>query len=317
MKNPSPQIRILGQKFIKFLRCFFGKLKTPKIHSRLTDLQIGELSSKRPTTTVTAQFIQEPTGKKIIGIKGIKNDNFSKDQIEHIKNYVSERMLKARSEATLHGKVPPTEISIQLPNSLLPNSQLPKSRLPNPQMPKSERENMVVTFYNIPFNFREAYALFFKGMGIQVSPQSLKDNPRITHVIARAHFDASINTNFGAIVSGVWILDASYVQACMEANTILTNFSDFENLEIWKIFQTVKISEDLETLVGSKEATDYFVATQMRTYIKKNNLIDPTNRQLVICDDKLEKITGRKEIKCCDMIKYLRPHMSNIPEFSM
>ena len=313
MKNPSPQIRILGQKFIKFLRCFFGKLKTPKIHSRLTDLQIGELSSKRPTTTVTAQFIQEPTGKKIIGIKGIKNDNFSKDQIEHIKNYVSERMLKARSEATLHGKVPPTEISIQLPNSLLPNSQLPKSRLPNPQMPKSERENMVVTFYNIPFNFREAYALFFKGMGIQVSPQSLKDNPRITHVIAR-NFDASNDTNFGAIVSGVWILEASYVQACMEAKKILTNFSDFESR---KISQEVKISEVLETLVGSKEATEYFVAKQMRTYIQENKLIDPTYRQLVICNDKLEKIIGQKKTQCCDMRYFLRPHMSKIDEFSM
>ena len=33
---------------------------------------------------------------------------------------------------------------------------------------------------------------------------------------------------FGAIVSGVWILHASYIQACMNANKILTNFSYFE-----------------------------------------------------------------------------------------
>ena len=173
---------------------------------------------------------------------------------------------------------------------------------------------MVITFYNILFKDREAYTLFFQSMGIQVSPQSLNTDLRITHVIARAQFDASHDTNFGAIVSGVWILDASYIQACMEANKILTNFSDFE---FSRFFKLVKISEDLETLVGSKKATEYFVAKQMRTYIKENNLIDPTNRQLVICDDKLEKIIGQKETKCCDMIKYLRPHMSNIHESSM
>ena len=179
-------------------------------------------------------------------------------------------------------------------------------------------EKMVISFYYFPTEDREAYALFFESKGIRVSRQNLND-PTITHVIARGNFDASNNTNFGAIVSGVWILHASYIQACMDADKILTNVSDFE---IWKFRKfmdclPVKISEDLETLVGSKEATDYFVATQMRTYIKKNNLIDPKNRQLVICDDKLEKITGRKEIKCCDMIKYLRPHMSKIYEFSM
>ena len=101
----------------------------------------------------------------------------------------------------------------------------------------------------------------------------------------------------------------------MEANKILTNFSDFEN---WKNFQstiTVKISEDLETLVGSNKATKKILAKQMGIYIKENNLIDPTNRQLVICDDKLEKITGQKKTKFCDMIKYLRPHMSKFTNF--
>ena len=160
----------------------------------------------------------------------------------------------------------------------------------------------------------EAYLLFFQSMGIQVSPESLYTDPRITHVIARGHFDASNNTNFGAMVSGVRILDASYIQACMEANEILTNFSDFE---FSRFFKPMKISEDLETLVGHKESTEHFVAIQMRTYIKENNLIDPTNRQLVICDDKLEKIIGQKKTKCCDIRYFLRPHMSKIHEFSM
>ena len=40
--------QILGQKFIKYLRCFFGKLKTPKVILRLTDLQVG--CQKSPQT---------------------------------------------------------------------------------------------------------------------------------------------------------------------------------------------------------------------------------------------------------------------------
>ena len=248
-------------------------------------------------------------------------------------------MVKARSEATLHGKVPPTEISIQLPNSLLTNYQLPKSRLPNPQMPKSQsgtktqtstskpdenpitqnqeisvRENMVIGFYYFLAKDREAYALFFKSMGIQVSHQSLND-PRLTHMISTSNTGSGLlKTEFAAILSGVWVLNASYIYACMKANKILTNFSDFE---LRQNYPSLKISEDLETLVGSKEATEYFVAKKMRTYIKENNLIDPTNRQLVICDDKLEKIIGQKKTNCCNMIKYLRPHMSKIHEFSM
>ena len=177
------------------------------------------------------------------------------------------------------------------------------------------RENMVITFYYFPTADREAYALFFESKGIQVSRQNLND-PRITHVIARGNFDASNSIHFGAIVSGVWILHASYIQACMEADKILTNFSDFE---FWKFMDClpVKISEDLEAIVGSKEATEHFVAKQMRTYIKENKLLDPKDKQFVICDDKLEKIIGQKKTKCFDMIKYLRPHLTKIREFSM
>ena len=55
----------------------------------------------------------------------------------------------------------------------------------------------------------------------------------------------------------------------------------------------------------------------MKTYIKENKLLDPKDKQFVICDDKLEKIIGQKKTKCFDMIRYLRPHMTKIREFSM
>ena len=177
----------------------------------------------------------------------------------------------------------------------------------------SMEEKMVISFYYFPTEDREAYAIFFESKGIRVSRQNLND-PTITHVIARGNFDASNNTNFGAIVSGVWILHASYIQACMNANKILTNFSFFK---LVCSTPPVKISEDLETIVGAKESTEHFVAKQMRTYIKENKLLDPKDKQFVICDDKLEKIIGQKKTKCFDMIRYLRAHMTKIREFSM
>ena len=180
------------------------------------------------------------------------------------------------------------------------------------------RENMVISFYYFPTEDREAYALFFESKGIQVSRQNLND-PRITHVIATGNFDASNDIYFGAIVSGILILHASYIQACMNADKILTNFSDFEIWKFWRFMNClpVKISEDLETLVGAKEATEHFVAKQMRTYVKENKLIDPKNKQFLICDKKLGKIIGQEKIKCFDIIKNLRPHMTKIREFSM
>ena len=222
----------------------------------------------------------------------------------------------------------------------MPNSQMPKSQMPKSQMPKSQfgtktqtqtstskpngkpinqnqeilvRENMVIGFYYFLPTDKEAYSLYFKSMDIQVSHQSLND-PRITHMISTSKLAQHLRkTEFGAILSGVWVLDASYIYACMKAKKVLTNFSDFE---FWQNpFPPLKISEDLETLVGSKEGTEYFVAKKIRTYIKENNLIDPTNRQIVFCDDKLEKIVGQKKVKCCDMVKYLRPHMLRFTNF--
>jgi hypothetical protein len=181
----------------------------------------------------------------------------------------------------------------------------------------SMEEKMVISFYYFPTEDREAYALFFESKGIRVSRQNLNlKNLTVTHVIARGNFDASNNINFAAFVSGIMILHASYIQACMNADKILTNFSDFE---FWKFMDClpVKISEDLETIVGPKEATEHFVAKQMRAYIKENKLLDPKDKQFIICDEKLEKIIGQKKTKCFDMIKYLRPHMTKIPEFSM
>ena len=72
----------------------------------------------------------------------------------------------------------------------------------------------------------------------------------------------------------------------------------------------VKISEDLEAIIGVKEAPRHEVIKLMWAYIKENKLQDPKNKQFAICDDKLEKVIGEKKFKCFGMAKYLKEHMS-------
>jgi upstream activation factor subunit UAF30 len=72
----------------------------------------------------------------------------------------------------------------------------------------------------------------------------------------------------------------------------------------------LKLSEDLEEIVGLKEASRGEVIKQMWAYIKENKLQDPKNKQFAICDDKLEKVIGEKKFKCFGMAKYLKDHMT-------
>jgi len=72
----------------------------------------------------------------------------------------------------------------------------------------------------------------------------------------------------------------------------------------------MKLSEDLEAIVGTDTAPRHEVVKQMWAYIKENDLQDPKNKQFAICDEKLEKVIGEKRFKCFGMAKYLKEHMS-------
>lgn len=74
--------------------------------------------------------------------------------------------------------------------------------------------------------------------------------------------------------------------------------------------KTLKLSEDLQEVVGVDKAPRHEVIKQMWAYIKENKLQDPKNKQWAICDEKLEKVIGQKKFKCFGMAKYLKDHMS-------
>ena len=61
--------------------------------------------------------------------------------------------------------------------------------------------------------------------GVQISDDNLCD-PETTHVVAQKM--SRSEKMLGSIASGKWILHPSYIEACMAAKEILSNFTDFE-----------------------------------------------------------------------------------------
>ena len=67
-----------------------------------------------------------------------------------------------------------------------------------------------------------------------------------------------------------------------------------------------KCSEKLKTFLGGQETINRAQLTQeMWKYFKENNLMDPENKQFVVCDDKLFKLIGEKRFRAFGFAKYL------------
>merc|ERR1719209_1857918 len=54
----------------------------------------------------------------------------------------------------------------------------------------------------------------------------------------------------------------------------------------------------------------------MWAYIKENKLQDPTNKQMIRCDEKLAKIIPTEKFRGFDLIKKLKKHMNIYEQIS-
>ena len=88
-----------------------------------------------------------------------------------------------------------------------------------------ENEKMCMSFSNFPEEYKELLVLFFQSKGVKISANNLWD-PEATHLVAQKM--SRSEKMMGSIASGKWILHPSYVEACMAAKDILSNFTDFE-----------------------------------------------------------------------------------------
>lgn len=72
----------------------------------------------------------------------------------------------------------------------------------------------------------------------------------------------------------------------------------------------VKLSKELEAIVGKGPMPRTQVVKKMWTYIKKHKRQDPENKRMILPDEKLEKVIGKKGCDMFKMTKAISKHLS-------
>ena len=73
----------------------------------------------------------------------------------------------------------------------------------------------------------------------------------------------------------------------------------------------LKLSSELEAVVGSGPMPRTEVVKKLWEYIKKNNLQNPANKRNILADDKLKAVFGGKgEVTMFEMTKLVSKHLS-------
>lgn len=77
------------------------------------------------------------------------------------------------------------------------------------------------------------------------------------------------------------------------------------------LLKPMKVSAELEAVVGPGPLPRGQVVKKMWEYIKKNNLQNPANKRNILADDKLKAIFGGKsEVTMFEMTKLVSAHLS-------
>lgn len=72
----------------------------------------------------------------------------------------------------------------------------------------------------------------------------------------------------------------------------------------------LKVSPELEAVVGAGPLPRFEVVKKIWEYIKKNDLQNPKNKRNILADDKLKKIFGGKaEVSMFEMTKLVSKHL--------
>ncbi|GAV73744.1 SWIB domain-containing protein [Cephalotus follicularis] len=75
------------------------------------------------------------------------------------------------------------------------------------------------------------------------------------------------------------------------------------------IMKPRRVSPEMQALVGVPEIARTQALKQIWAYIKENNLQDPENKKVIICDEKLKKVFGgRDRIGFLEIAGLISPH---------
>jgi len=72
----------------------------------------------------------------------------------------------------------------------------------------------------------------------------------------------------------------------------------------------MKVSPELEAVVGKGPMPRMDVVKNIWVYIKKHDLQNPNNKRNILADDKLYKVLGKKEVTMFEMTKLVSKHLS-------
>jgi len=72
----------------------------------------------------------------------------------------------------------------------------------------------------------------------------------------------------------------------------------------------LKLSADLEAVVGKGPMPRSEVVKKLWAYIKKNDLQNPANKRNIFADDKLKPVFGKAEVNMFEMTKLVSKHLS-------
>lgn len=76
------------------------------------------------------------------------------------------------------------------------------------------------------------------------------------------------------------------------------------------LLKPMKLSAELQAVIGSGPYPRGEVVKRIWDYIKKNNLQNPQNKRNIFADDKLMPIFGKKEVTMFEMTKLVSGHLS-------
>ncbi|CAL0332105.1 unnamed protein product [Lupinus luteus] len=75
------------------------------------------------------------------------------------------------------------------------------------------------------------------------------------------------------------------------------------------IMKPRRVSPEMQALVGLTEVSRTHALKHIWAYIKQNNLQDPENKRVIICDEKLKKVfAGRDEVGMLEIAGLISPH---------
>ena len=77
-----------------------------------------------------------------------------------------------------------------------------------------------------------------------------------------------------------------------------------------KFMQPMELSADLAAVVGRGPLPRTEVTKKLWAYIKAHKCQDQKNKRMIIPDDKLAKILGKKSVNMFEMTKLVSKHLS-------